>query len=192
MSPTINYQLIYFIPLKQHDGIIMTRAHTPSCTNVIIQKQTFVRIYTHFYLSEHLYCNTVLYIEYAFDKCREQLTINQLIFAILIAPVASASGIRLMLAPPNSFDVAHYYNTQLSYHLSLGRAISSVGRAVCAELLPGPNCLGFDRLNRFKPYHNVPFPDSEIMMSTNMITPRKQICGLISQVVKEQNDWLVN
>jgi len=41
---------------------------------------------------------SLYYVEYAFDKCHQQLTINQLIFALSIVSVI---GLRLMLAPPN-------------------------------------------------------------------------------------------
>ena len=52
--------------------------HTSSCTKISIA--------------------ALYYIEYTFDKCHQQLTINQLIFALSIMPVV---GLHLMLTPPN-------------------------------------------------------------------------------------------
>jgi hypothetical protein len=65
-----------------------------------------IRPHTQLHLSEHTHtaiCPKIsiaalYYIEYAFDKFHQQLTINQLILAFSIVPVTC---LRLMLAPPN-------------------------------------------------------------------------------------------
>ena len=75
------------------------------------------RIHTHTSICPKISITALYYIEYASDKSHQQLTINKLIFVLSIVPVI---GLRLVLAPPNRFDVVHIYNTPLLYHLTLG------------------------------------------------------------------------
>jgi len=78
---------------------------------------------THIYICQNIYTFVCLkisiaslyYIEHAFDKCHQQLTINQLIFDLSIMPV---------------FDL------RIIYHWA---ELSHNG----AELSLGPSCLGF-------------------------------------------------
>ena len=80
----------------------LAHTHTKTC----LAHKRLLHIHTELHLSEYrltLICPKIriaaLYsIEYAFDKCHQQLTVNQLIFALSIMPLI---GLRLMLAQPN-------------------------------------------------------------------------------------------
>jgi len=73
----------------------------------IIQKlQTFVRIDTHTSICPKIRIAALYYI----DKCHQQLTISQLIFALSTLPLI---GIRLMLTPPNWWSSIHLSTFEL-------------------------------------------------------------------------------
>jgi len=64
----------------------------------LAHKQLHSLEFTHTSVCPKISIAALYYIEYAFDKCHQQLTISQLIFALSIVLVP---GLRLMLTPPN-------------------------------------------------------------------------------------------
>jgi len=112
---------------------LLPRAHAHTHTHTQREREIYICQNTHTSICLKIRIAALYYIEYAFDKCQQQFTINQLIFALLVVPVIGQ--LRLMLAPPNLFDVGHYY-----FIIGLSCLVSGAELSHKEAELSGPSC----------------------------------------------------
>ena len=100
-------------------------------SEICLKSRTQTHTHTHSYICQNTHAHTSIcskiriaapyYIKYTFEKWHQQLTINQLIFSLLIVPLI---GLRLMIAPRQ-----------------LIRSCGLLQHTVVVAFIIGPSCL---------------------------------------------------